>query len=249
MDGAKIYRFTMRWGAAPPPTTPRARSSPLRAAAHERARSKRCCRSFTGTICTGRPRFSAIKIDGERAYDLAREGETVELAAAPGRNRRLELVEQPDADTRCSRHRMRQGHLCALAGPRHGPRARLFRPRRWRCGAAAVGAVRRGCRGRPRRAGRIGTSAGGRRATLGRCFRSRPGWRRCPALAHGSRRRRAARRGRPVWSAGATPLIEGFVAVSTQGALVALAEVQTGELPPGANSSISVSHADRGPGA
>ena len=33
------------------------------------------------------PRFSAIKIAGERAYDLARDGETVELAARPVRDR------------------------------------------------------------------------------------------------------------------------------------------------------------------
>ena len=44
------------------------------------------------------PRYSAIKIDGERAYDLARDGETVELAARPVEIHRLELVELPDAD-------------------------------------------------------------------------------------------------------------------------------------------------------
>ena len=44
------------------------------------------------------PRYSAIKIEGERAYDLARDGETVELAARPVEIRRLELVEVPDAD-------------------------------------------------------------------------------------------------------------------------------------------------------
>ena len=44
------------------------------------------------------PRFSAIKIEGERAYDLARDGETVELAARPVEIHRLELVDVPDAD-------------------------------------------------------------------------------------------------------------------------------------------------------
>ena len=42
------------------------------------------------------PRYSAIKIEGERAYDLARDGEMVELAARPVEIVRLELIETPD---------------------------------------------------------------------------------------------------------------------------------------------------------
>ncbi len=38
---------------------------------------------FIGTIEQVPPRFSAIKIDGERAYDLAREGEVIEIAPRP----------------------------------------------------------------------------------------------------------------------------------------------------------------------
>jgi tRNA pseudouridine55 synthase len=54
--------------------------------------------NFTGTIAQVPPRFSAIKIDGERAYDLAREGETVELAPRPVDIHRLDLIDVPDAD-------------------------------------------------------------------------------------------------------------------------------------------------------
>ncbi len=53
---------------------------------------------FTGTIEQVPPRFSAVKIDGERAYDLARDGETVELAPRAVTIHRLELVEMPDPD-------------------------------------------------------------------------------------------------------------------------------------------------------
>ena len=53
---------------------------------------------FTGTIEQVPPRYSAIKVDGERAYDLARDGEIVELAPRPVDIHRLELVETPDAD-------------------------------------------------------------------------------------------------------------------------------------------------------
>jgi len=45
------------------------------------------------------PAYSAIKINGERAYALARKGETPELSARPIRMNDLRLVEQPDPDT------------------------------------------------------------------------------------------------------------------------------------------------------
>jgi len=53
---------------------------------------------FTGPIMQVPPRFSAIKIAGARAYDLAREGEIVELEPREISIHRLELVECPDAD-------------------------------------------------------------------------------------------------------------------------------------------------------
>jgi tRNA pseudouridine55 synthase len=53
---------------------------------------------FTGTIEQVPPRFSAIKVEGERAYDLARAGETVELASRPVEIHRLSLAETPRAD-------------------------------------------------------------------------------------------------------------------------------------------------------
>ena len=44
------------------------------------------------------PAFSAIKIAGQRAYDLAREGEAVVLEERPVTIHRLALVETPDRD-------------------------------------------------------------------------------------------------------------------------------------------------------
>jgi Pseudouridine synthase len=49
--------------------------------------------TFTGCIEQVPPRYSAIKIEGERAYDLARDGETVELPARPVEIGRLELAD------------------------------------------------------------------------------------------------------------------------------------------------------------
>ena len=53
---------------------------------------------FTGTIEQVPPQFSAIKVDGERAYDIAREGETVDLEPRPVDIHRLALMQTPDAD-------------------------------------------------------------------------------------------------------------------------------------------------------
>jgi tRNA pseudouridine55 synthase len=53
---------------------------------------------FRGIIQQTPPRFSAIKIDGERAYDIARDGEVVELQPRDVVIDRLELTGQPDPD-------------------------------------------------------------------------------------------------------------------------------------------------------
>jgi tRNA pseudouridine55 synthase len=54
---------------------------------------------FIGEIMQVPPKFSAIKIGGERAYDLAREGEDVVLEARPIEILDLAIVDVPDADT------------------------------------------------------------------------------------------------------------------------------------------------------
>jgi tRNA pseudouridine55 synthase len=98
MDGRKLYRFTVRWGEERDTDDAEGRviaRSEDRPSA-EAARS--LLPSFTGSIEQVPPRYSAIKIEGERAYDLARDGETVELAARTVEIGRLELVDTPDPD-------------------------------------------------------------------------------------------------------------------------------------------------------
>src|SRR5437868_7386398 len=83
MDGRKTYRFSVRWGEERDTDDAEGRvveTSALRPSAE--AISALLPR-FTGTIAQVPPKFSAIKIDGERAYDLARDGEVVELEARP----------------------------------------------------------------------------------------------------------------------------------------------------------------------
>src|SRR6266850_929996 len=98
MDGRKVYRFTACWGEARStddaegPVTARSDRRP------SQAEIEAALPRFQGEISQVPPIFSAIKVEGERAYDLARAGETVDLAARLIWIERLTLVGQPDAD-------------------------------------------------------------------------------------------------------------------------------------------------------
>ncbi len=93
MDAEKSYSFEITWGETRTTLDAegeiiatsdiRPRESDIRAALPE----------FTGEIEQVPPKFSAIKIDGKRAYDLARAGETVEIKSRPVRVDRFELTE------------------------------------------------------------------------------------------------------------------------------------------------------------
>jgi len=82
-DGTKIYRFTIGWGKATSTDDIEGEVVATSDVRPERAALEAVLPRFTGTIMQRPPAFSAIKVDGERAYDLARAGETVELAARP----------------------------------------------------------------------------------------------------------------------------------------------------------------------
>jgi tRNA pseudouridine55 synthase len=98
MDGRKRYRFTVRWGEERDTDDSEGRvvaTSDLRPTAEAiRALLPR----FTGLIEQVPPQYSAIKIQGERAYDLARGGEAVELKPRPIEIFELTLTGQQDSD-------------------------------------------------------------------------------------------------------------------------------------------------------
>jgi tRNA pseudouridine55 synthase len=99
VDGEKAYRFTVRWGAET--TTDDAEGPVAKSSATRPTRGdiEALLPQFHGEISQVPPAFSAIKIAGERAYDLARDGEDVVLEARTVLIERLSLVEMPDADT------------------------------------------------------------------------------------------------------------------------------------------------------
>ncbi|MGE0054291.1 MAG: tRNA pseudouridine(55) synthase TruB [Hyphomicrobium sp.] len=99
VDGEKAYRFTVRWGIET--TTDDTEGQVLNASDIRPSRTdiEGLLSRFIGEIMQVPPQFSAIKVDGERAYDLARDGEEVRLAARPVYIERLELIDMPDAET------------------------------------------------------------------------------------------------------------------------------------------------------
>ena len=82
-DGEKTYAFTIAWGAAT--STDDLEGAIVATSDHRPTEADvvGLLPQFTGTILQRPPDFSAIKIDGERAYDLARAGESVALAPRP----------------------------------------------------------------------------------------------------------------------------------------------------------------------
>ena len=92
-DGAKIYRFTVAWGEERStddlegPVTKNSAQRP------SEADVRGLLPKYTGVIMQTPPQFSAIKIAGERAYDLAREGETVDIPAREVEIGRLDIIE------------------------------------------------------------------------------------------------------------------------------------------------------------
>ena len=99
VDGEKAYRFTVRWGAET--TTDDTEGPVTKSSNHRPARFdiEALLPQFHGEISQVPPAFSAIKVAGERAYDLARDGEEVVLEARTVIIERLALVDQPDEAT------------------------------------------------------------------------------------------------------------------------------------------------------
>jgi len=98
MDGSKTYYFGVRWGEAR--STDDREGEVIETHDHRPAAQQieSSLAAFVGTIEQIPPRYSAIKIDGRRAYDLARRNEAVELKSRRVEVRELRLVDVPDAD-------------------------------------------------------------------------------------------------------------------------------------------------------
>jgi tRNA pseudouridine55 synthase len=96
MDGAKAYRFTVAWGVE---TNTDDSDGVMVNSSADRPTPEQIeaiLPRFMGVILQTPPQFSALKIDGERAYDLAREGEIVKLQPREVDITSLRLVDRTD---------------------------------------------------------------------------------------------------------------------------------------------------------
>ena len=98
MEADKDYVFTIRWGSS---TTTQDREGEVTGTSDvrpSRAAIETALATFVGEIEQVPPQYSAIKVNGERAYDLARDGETVELASRKVNLYAAELADVPSDD-------------------------------------------------------------------------------------------------------------------------------------------------------
>jgi tRNA pseudouridine55 synthase len=233
MDGRKSYRFTVRWGIETDTDDAEGRA----VATSERRPDAEAIRlalpRFTGAIMQTPPKFSALKIAGERAYDLAREGEEVVLEPRPVEIDRLALIALHDDD-----------HAEFEAGCGKGTYVRALARDLGRalgtCGHVA--ALRRTAVGPFGEADAVGVdalrqlaehSADGVIGAAPFLLPVASGVAALPALAVSQADAARLARGQAVLLRGRdAPIIEGWAAVSTQGRLIALVEVEQGELRP-----------------
>jgi tRNA pseudouridine55 synthase len=139
VDSLKGYRFTVEWGAETATDDSEGEIVERSDQRPSRADIEAELAGFTGEIAQTPPRYSAVKVEGARAYDLARDGEAFELQSRTVEVERLEIVRIPDPDhcvfeSECGKGTYVRaiardlgralgcfGHICALERTRVGP--------------------------------------------------------------------------------------------------------------------------------
>jgi tRNA pseudouridine55 synthase len=97
-DAPKGYRFTVRWGVATATDDAEGEAVATCDLRPDRAAIEAALPALRGDILQTPPAYSAVKVDGERAYVRARAGEAATLTARPLHVARLDLTDMPDAD-------------------------------------------------------------------------------------------------------------------------------------------------------
>lgn len=97
-DALKAYTFTVRLGQATNTDDAEGEVIATSDLRPDDAAIKAALGAFVGDIMQVPPQFSAVKVDGERAYKKARDGEEMALAARPLWVEELVLIDRPDDD-------------------------------------------------------------------------------------------------------------------------------------------------------
>jgi len=229
VEGSKAYRFTVRFGIETDTDDAEGKEVAKSDARPSRSEIEATLSRFTGEITQVPPRFSALKVDGARAYDLARDEEEFELEPRSVSIARLTLIAHPDKDHCVLEAECGKGtYVRALARDLGRVLGTL----------GHVAALRR------TRAGPFGEENAVSLATLERLTPDREALlaaiepveialRDIPALAISAADAARLRRGQPVLLRGRdAPILAGTVYATTRGTLVAVGEVSEGELKP-----------------
>jgi tRNA pseudouridine55 synthase len=230
MDGSKSYRFTICFGSETDTDDAQGKvvaSSDKRPAY---AQIESVLPRFTGDIEQVPPRFSALKVEGVRAYDLARDEEEFELAPRRVVIDRLALIDNPDADHAVLEAECGKGtYVRALArdlGRTLGTLGHVAALRRTRVGAfgedqaATLDKLQ-------------DLSESGHEALLEVLLPVEAGLGDLPALALSASDAARLRQGQAVILRGRdAPILTGTFYATSRGALVALCEMEQGQLKP-----------------
>jgi len=228
-DGRKIYRFTVRFGVETDTDDAEGKEIAKSEARPAREAIEALLPSFTGLILQTPPQFSALKVGGERAYDLAREGEKVELAPREIEIDAFRLIAMPDKDHAEFEVECGKGtYVRSLArdmGRKLGCLGHVSVLRRTQVGdfteANTVNLVQL-------------EQAGAEEAELSALLQPvAAGLQSLPAVKVSEPDAQRLVQGQSVFLRGRdAPVFEGAVSVSVHGALVALAEMEAGQLFP-----------------
>jgi len=229
VEGSKVYRFTVRFGIE---TNTDDSEGKVTASSDRRPSSpeiEATLPRFTGEIIQVPPRFSALKVEGARAYELARDEEQFELEPRPVSIARLTLVAHPDKDhcileTECGKGtyvRALARDLGRALGS-HGHVAALRRTRVGPFGEDRAVSVER-----------LEALASDRDDLVTALEPVEIALRGIPALAVSAADAARLRRGQPVLLRGRdAPILAGTIYAMARGTLVAVGEVSEGELKP-----------------
>lgn len=98
MDGDKEYVFTITWGVSTDSIDAEGEEVSRSDLRPQRAEIENWLADYNGDVEQVPPKFSAIKVDGQRAYDLARGGEEFELKSRTVQVYSASVQDMPDAD-------------------------------------------------------------------------------------------------------------------------------------------------------
>jgi tRNA pseudouridine55 synthase len=230
VEGSKEYRFTVRFGTET--DTDDAEGKPIAESDRRPSSAEIEARlaDFTGDIEQVPPRYSALKVDGARAYDLARDEEEFELAPRRVSIAWIKFLDRPDQDRAVLAARCGKGtYVRALArdlGRALGCCGHVEALRRTRVGAFGEdGAVTLEALD--------ALAERGHDALVGALQPVETALADIPGLAVSAQDADRLRRGQAVLLRGRdAPVVEGMVYATSRGTLIALGEVERGELHP-----------------